>query len=56
MGTGEEPMGPPHVRKLTLRSNLSEVFVPGMHVEAFMRISKGQAAQEMGKFLDGFLA
>ena len=49
-------MGLPHVRKLTLRSNLSEVFVPGMHVKALMRISKGQAAQDMGKVLDEFLA
>lgn len=54
--TGEEPMGLPCVRELTLRSSLTEVFVPGMHVEALMRISKGQAAQDMGKLLDEFLA
>ena len=49
-------MGLPCVRELTLRSSLSEVFVPGMHVEALARISKGQAAQDMGKVLDEFLA
>ena len=49
-------MGLPSVRELTLPSNLSEVFLPGMHVEALAYISKGQAAHKMGVMLDGFLA
>ena len=49
-------MGLPSVRELTLPNNLSEVFLPGMHVEALMGISKGQAAHEMGVMLDGFLS
>ena len=49
-------MGLPTARELTLPSNLSEVFLPGMHVEALMGISKGQEAHEMGVMLDGFLA
>ena len=47
-------MGLPSVRELTLRSNLIEVFLPGMHVEALTRICKGQAAHEMGVLLDEF--
>ena len=54
--TGEEPMGLPCVRELTLRRNLTEVFLPGMHAEAWTHISKGQAAHDMGMVLDEFFA
>ena len=49
-------MGLPCVRELTLRSNLTEVFLPGMHAEAWTHISKGQAAHDMGMVLDEFFA
>jgi len=52
----QETMGLPRVRKLTPRSNLWEVSVPGLHFEALQHISKGQPAHEMGVLVDYFLA
>lgn len=49
-------MGLPMVRELMLSKNLTEVFLPGMHLEAWLRISKGWAAHNMGMILDEFFA
>ena len=49
-------MGLSHVRELTLRQNLTEVYLPDMHIEVMLRIATGQGAHEMGVVLDEYLA